>query len=570
MDHNSASASRLSGSAFSPQDQIETLLRESRSLLEKHPAQSLAKAQEALHMAEHTGLLIPEALTFLSDSYRGIGQFQHSMDAAKRALPLMNADHPEYPRLLMSMGASATFLSLHSEGMTYLLQSLDLARAREDRLLEFRVLNGIGANYVDIGELEQGAEHFRKALQVASQSSEVSPDSVSMLNYNLSVTLNMQGKTHEALEPANLAIEIARNTGSAKRMAAALLQRGFLLLDLNQPIQAEQALVESLKLSTEIEDPVTQQSCYLGLGKVKIAVGQLREAVPLLEAAINPRYQTHYETQRAYIELIALHKNLQQFESALQRYEESIQLERELNTKQTDDRFQELEVKYRTELALREKAQAEKEREWLKGRNQMLKDLVQQRTEALERSQLEMLEALTTAGEHRDGETAQHTERVGEVSKKVALKLGMSEVLAERVRVASRLHDIGKIAIPDEILLKPGKLTPEEYEQMKQHTLIGAQILSKSSSIMIRLACQIALSHHERWDGKGYPNGLFGEHIPIEARIVAIADVFDALTHVRPYKRAWTREEALREIQKAAGTQFDPWVVKAFLEVVDQ
>ncbi|GGJ30216.1 HD domain-containing phosphohydrolase [Deinococcus roseus] len=570
MDHNSAAASRLSGSAFTQQNQIEHLLRESRGLLEKHPAQSLSFAQQAFQLAEQTQLLLPETLAHLSDSYRGIGQFQNSLDTAKRALPLMSKNHPEYPRLLMSLGASATFLSLHSEGMSYLLQSLELAQAREDRLLEFRVLNGIGANYVDIGELESGAEHFRKALQVAASTHEVSLDSVSMLNYNLSVTLSMQGKTQEALEPADLAIDLARKTGSAKRMAAGLLQRGFLLIDMHQIAEAESALLEALKISSDIEDPITQQSCYLGLGKVKIQYGLLPEAVPLLEAAIDPKYQTHYETQRAYSELVAVHKTLGQFEAALSRYEESIKLDRELTRKQTDDRFQELEVKYRTELALKEKSQAEKEREWLKGRNQMLKDLVQQRTEALERSQLEMLEALTTAGEHRDGETAQHTERVGEISKKVALKLGMSEVLAERVRVASRLHDVGKIAIPDDILLKPGKLTEDEYQQMKQHTLIGAQILSKSSSIMIRLACQIALSHHERWDGTGYPNGLFGEHIPIEARIVAIADVFDALTNVRPYKRAWSREEALREIQRAAGTQFDPWVVRAFLDVVDQ
>lgn len=570
MDHNPAAVPRQNGSAYTHQAQIETLLRESRSLLEKHPAHSLSRAQEALTLAEQTRILIAETLVHLSDSYRGIGQFQSSVDVARRALALMPEHHPEYPRLLMSLGASTTLLSLHSEGMSYLMQSLELSREREDHSLEFRVLNGIGANYVDVGDLQEGADHFRKALEVAAGRPEISRDSVSMLNYNLSVTLQMMGKVQEAVLPADTAVELARQTGSEKRMAAALLQKGFLLVELQEPQAAEQALMEALKLSTEIEDPVTQQSCYFGLGKVQVQYGQPREAIPLLEAAIDPKYQTHYETQRAYQDLIALHKQLGDFEQALKRHEESIQLERDLTSKQNDDRFQELEVKYRTELAMREKKQAEKEREWLKGRNQMLKDLVQQRTEALERSQLEMLEALTTAGEHRDGETAQHTERVGELSKKIALRLGMSEVLAERVRVASKLHDIGKIAIPDEILLKPGKLTEEEYAHMKQHTLLGAQILSKSTSIMIRLACQIALSHHERWDGRGYPNGLFGEHIPIEARIVSIADVFDALTHVRPYKRAWSTEDAIAEIQKSSGSQFDPWVVKAFLDVVEK
>ncbi|UQN08206.1 HD-GYP domain-containing protein [Deinococcus sp. QL22] len=133
--------------------------------------------------------------------------------------------------------------------------------------------------------------------------------------------------------------------------------------------------------------------------------------------------------------------------------------------------------------------------------------------------------------------------------------------------IAARLHDVGKIGIPDTVLLKPGKLSPEQYTQMQTHTLIGARILSGGRSELLRLAEEIALTHHERWDGGGYPRGLSGAQIPMSGRIVAIADVFDALTQARPYKRAWTLQEAIEEIQQQSGVHFDPSVVEAAVAV---
>lgn len=197
--------------------------------------------------------------------------------------------------------------------------------------------------------------------------------------------------------------------------------------------------------------------------------------------------------------------------------------------------------------------------------NLTLEKRVAERTEDLERARLEMLDRLALAAEYRDDDTQQHAWRIGRTCGMLSSTLGLSEDQVELVGRASPLHDIGKIGLPDAVLLKPGRLTAAEFEQVKQHTTIGARILSGGHSPLLRLAHVIALTHHERWDGGGYPGGLIGEEIPVEGRIVAVADVFDALTHTRPYKSAWRIEDAVAEIRAQAGRQFDPCVVDAFL-----
>jgi putative two-component system response regulator len=197
--------------------------------------------------------------------------------------------------------------------------------------------------------------------------------------------------------------------------------------------------------------------------------------------------------------------------------------------------------------------------------NANLENEVAERTTDLEQARHEILERLALAAEYRDDATQQHARRIGQTCGLLALGLGLPTVEVELISRAAPLHDLGKIAIPDSLLLKPDKLSDEEFEQMKRHTTIGAEILSHSSSGLLRMAEEIALTHHERWDGKGYPNGLAGTDIPIAGRIVTVADVFDALTHARPYKPAWATREAVAEIFHQAGRQFDPTVVDVFM-----
>lgn len=202
--------------------------------------------------------------------------------------------------------------------------------------------------------------------------------------------------------------------------------------------------------------------------------------------------------------------------------------------------------------------------------NERLEDAVRQRTAELDEARVEILDRLARAAEYRDDGTRRHTERVGVYAARLARALGLDETTVQTIRRAAPLHDLGKIGIPDYILLKPGELTPEEAAIMRTHTTIGAQILSGSSVPTLVMAAEIALCHHERWDGSGYPHGLAGEEIPMAARIVAVADFFDALAHDRPYRRAWPVPEIIAELRRQAGRQFDANVVTAFLDMLEQ
>jgi putative two-component system response regulator len=200
----------------------------------------------------------------------------------------------------------------------------------------------------------------------------------------------------------------------------------------------------------------------------------------------------------------------------------------------------------------------------------MLESRVSERTRELEEARTEILARLALAAEFRDDQTGQHTVRVGRLSARMAQVLGLSSDMCELIGRAAPLHDVGKIGIPDAILLKPGRLDADEFGIMQRHTAIGANILSGSLHPLLQLAEEIALSHHEHWDGRGYPHGLEREAIPLSGRIVAVADVFDSLTHERPYKAAWTVRDTLDEIQANAARHFDPAVVDALMRVVPE
>ncbi|MCU0971980.1 MAG: response regulator [Gammaproteobacteria bacterium] len=201
----------------------------------------------------------------------------------------------------------------------------------------------------------------------------------------------------------------------------------------------------------------------------------------------------------------------------------------------------------------------------LREHNEQLERRVQERTTEIHETRLEIIRRLGKAAEYRDNETGFHIVRMSRYSEITARSLGLNEAMAELILNASPMHDIGKLGIPDRILLKPGPLDAEEWEIMKTHAAIGAEILDGHGSTLLQMASRIARCHHERWDGSGYPAGLAGKDIPLEARIVTVADIFDALTSRRPYKEAWSVDRALDEIRHAAGRHLDPAVVKAFL-----
>ena len=203
----------------------------------------------------------------------------------------------------------------------------------------------------------------------------------------------------------------------------------------------------------------------------------------------------------------------------------------------------------------------------LRRHNNELETMVAARTRQLEESQVEMLERLATAVEFRDDDTGDHTKRVGLLSARLAEAIGLDAAMVELIKRAAPLHDIGKVGISDAILLKEGPLTPEERAVMQTHTTIGSRMLENGASELVRVCQRIARSHHERWDGSGYPDRISGQSIPLEARIVGVADFLDAVTHSRPYRAGWSLGEALETIRAATGSHFDPLVVRALMQL---
>jgi len=193
-----------------------------------------------------------------------------------------------------------------------------------------------------------------------------------------------------------------------------------------------------------------------------------------------------------------------------------------------------------------------------------LESLVQQRTEELTNTRLEIIRRLGRAAEYKDNETGMHVIRMSLFCKFIAEDMGLDTQWCELLYNASPMHDIGKIGIPDAVLLKPGKLDADEWHIMKKHAEFGAEIIGKHETPLLQMAEEIAICHHEKWDGSGYPNGLKGTDIPLSARIVAIADVFDALTSERPYKKAWSEERALTLLREESGRHFDPELIPHF------
>jgi len=202
--------------------------------------------------------------------------------------------------------------------------------------------------------------------------------------------------------------------------------------------------------------------------------------------------------------------------------------------------------------------------------NRELERKVRERTAELQETRLEIILRLGRAAEYKDNETGMHVKRMSRYSQALALAAGLSETEAALILNSSPMHDIGKIGMADNVLLKPGKLDDEEWALMRQHPGIGAEIIGEHDSALLKMAREIAITHHEKYNGKGYPNGLKGDEIPFVARIVAIADVFDALTTERPYKKAWTIDDAVKLIEEEAGEHFDPELVEKFVEIMPE
>lgn len=539
-------------------------LSRSRESTEPDRARVLVQQARALARAEGDRPVEAEALYRLASLAHYDGQpgdaFALAVEARDYA---MEHDIPLVLAWSLNLiGLVHTNSGNHSEALECCLQALDCYRGTGHRVDEGNILNTIAAIHHELGDTDRAIVNYEAAMTANAALDRPDFDAITLAN--VASLRAERGEFDVAVEIGERALELSRAhaPGFLPEVLASLAISHGGRGDHAEARGLLDAALAMLAASSVSFDDAVRAEVELAYGKVEIGAGNRRAAVPHLDRAL----ELAEAIDAKPIALVAhglsadCHKSLGQYVEAVHHLERRFEVNQQIFNEGTDIRIRTLQVAHEAE-------EARQQAEILRLRTSELEGLVEGRTTELESFQLEALERLAILGEFRDTDTGEHTVRVGDMCADIAHLLGQEPAWAERLRLAARLHDIGKVAIPDAILLKPGPLTPAEFEVMKTHTTVGARILSGSNSPLVRLAEEVALNHHERWDGTGYPRALGGTNVPLSGRICAVADVFDALTSERVYKRAWSVPDAVRYIARAAGTQFDPAVVDAFVRI---
>ncbi len=426
----------------------------------------------------------------------------------------------------------------------------------------FKVLSFMVVVFDRLGDQKTSLKIAQEVLKLAN-----SPDEKFIANINLAENyrkLEKLNKSEERLIEANKQLELVDDRNLLRYKIMDFEKRAWLNFDLDKLSIAEKDFKQAIALAKKSYVPYdTYFFAMEGLGSIYYKQKDYEASIDLAKTVLTLETAGNDIKMNACYGMAKNYKALDDYKSAYKSLEEAHKLEQKIRSEKSDSKLKSWEARYNFNIERRDKEIALKEREIFELKNVKLKDQVK-------RGQMEMLQRLALAAEIRDDETSAHTRRVGKISTKIALILGLDEGYAKRLGFAAQFHDIGKIGIPDEILLKPTGLTPEEFEIMKQHTTIGSQILSNSEMGIMKMSEVIAVSHHERWDGSGYPKQLKGIQIPLEGRIVSVADAFDAMTSDRPYRKALDIEIVKDELMKGAGGQFDEVIVAEFLRWIEK
>jgi putative two-component system response regulator len=460
-----------------------------------------------------------------------------------------------------------------SEALEHCLRALDVYQATGHGVDAGNILNTVAAVYHSMGDNDRAIVTYEQALAAAEPFGR--PEMVALILGNIARIRSSRSEYLPAVSMGRRAVEIAReHSPSIVTNLLADLAEAYMGLADHQ--KAAECFAEARRVLSQLyeEGAEPSYSAQLGVmvaeGRVALRRGALDDAIAVLQAALDMSERTEAKEYELEINdlLATAFKRSGRFEEALERREMHDSQYRQMFTHAADLRLRTLQVAHDT-------ATARQQAEIFRLRTQELEVLVRERhvpqredPTTTASHHLEAFEQLAILTEFRDSETGEHTDRVGDLAAEIAHALGRPPEWCEQLRLAARLHDIGKVAVPDAVLRKTGPLTVEEYEMMKSHTSMGHRILAGNSAPMFQMAAEIAQSHHEWWDGSGYPLGISQGSIALSGRIVAVADVYDALCSRRPYKRAWEKEEAARFIISGRGGQFDPDIVDAFVSVL--
>lgn len=537
-------------------------------------ARQLALQARVVARADHDQVGEAEALYRLAS----IAHFSGDPEAAF-GLAMEAADIAETSgaRLVLSwavhlLGIVHYQASNFSDALDHSLRALDIYQSTGHDVDAGNILNTIAAIYQSMGDNDRAIVTYEQALAASEPYGRM--QMIAVVLGNIARIRSSRSEYLPAVSIGRRALDIARehNPQILTNILADLAEAYMGLADRDQAAEcfaeARRVLADAAE-SGHGPSPVAQLSVMVAEGRVALRSGALDDAIAVLQAALDMAERTDCKEYELEVNdlLATAFKRSGRFEEALDRREQHDAQYRATFTHAADLRLRTLQVAHDTKAA-RQQA------EIFRLRSQELEAMVGIDPDAREGSttmasyHLEAFEQLAILTEFRDAETGEHTNRVGDMAAEIAHAMGHAPEWCELLRLAARLHDVGKVAVPDSVLRKTGPLTVEEYEMMKSHTSMGHRILAGNSAPMFQMAAEIAQSHHEWWDGSGYPLGIQRTSIAAAGRIVSVADVYDALCSKRPYKRAWARGEAARFVISGRGGQFDPDIVDAFVAVL--
>jgi putative two-component system response regulator len=490
-----------------------------------------------------------------------------AIDPAKDAISLAESsgDLPRLRKAITLLGVMYADTGNVSSAIECYAKALELAQQARDPEAESAVWINLGVALTYCGQFRDALACFEHVLEMASTSPQFSIYRVSALT-NIALCALHTEDFSRGLKAAELAVKESPEPHSAAEMLSRVLREtNFvrLLLEINNLEKAQEHCVIAKKFAAQSHSARAEISADISDGLCLVFSGHADVGVSRLIATLEKARLLRSMLRDTLAALVRAFEVMGQPQRALVYLREMMEATRKI---QQDNALKHLQIHLASlgrEVAIEESTSPAMQR-----REAALKGQIAE--EELFHSRIEMLERLAVTAELRDDSTGEHSYRVGKLAGLLAAEYGCDEPTCFMVELAARLHDIGKIGVPDAILLKPEKLNDAERQVMRTHTTVGAELLSQSNIPHMQMAEDIARHHHEWWDGSGYPGNLSGLAIPLGARIAALADVFDALTHARPYKQAWAIEDALREISELRGSQFDPQITDMFLALIGE
>jgi putative nucleotidyltransferase with HDIG domain len=471
---------------------------------------------------------------------------------------------------MINLGNVLNDMGDFSKSLEGLIHAYQIIKTLNEPNVESKCLINIGETHLLLEQPAQAIGFFEQAITLSQLQQHAFNEILGLIK--LAEANNALKKHAKAKELLLTCLQQARQANQHYLETSILTSLGETHLALSEINEAQVYYNQALNQAKTSNDSEAHFDALIGLGQTALVLKQATQAAAHFRRALEQAKRSEQKRgmASAHKYLSDAYELAQNPAQALEHFKAHHELEREILNEDTARKTKNMTMQLDLERSQHEAETYRLRTQVFEEANTMLEEKVLERTRELEEARIEVVMRLAVAAEYRDDHTGQHTFRVGHTSALIARALGVADNEVETLRMAARLHDIGKIGIPDLIMLKPAKLSFDEFERIKTHTTIGAQILSGGKTPLLKMAETIAYTHHERWDGLGYPRGLAGENISLLGRIVSVADVYDALTSERPYKQAWSAEQARAEIEAKAGTQFDPTVVAAFTQLLDQ